>query len=284
MILVTGASGNIGGELVKRLTDAKVRFRAGYHSKDKADAAKRAGVEAVLIDFTRPATLRPGLEEVQSLFLISGNHPSQTELEINVVHEAKKAGVRHLVKTSVWGAEGAAFSFARIHRPVEKEIEASGIAYTFLRPNGFMQNFVNFLAGTIRAQGAFYLPARQARVSHIDVRDIAGVAARVLVESGHEGKAYDLSGPEALTYDQIAEKLSAVLDRKIVYVDLPDAEFKKSMIGAGAPPAYADAMIDLVHYYIAGQASRVTPAVRQITGKDPIAFDQFAREFARAFR
>ncbi len=238
MILVTGAGGNIGSELVKKLKAHGAGFRAGYHSAEKVEKAKRAGLDAVPIDFARREILRPALQGIDALFLVSGNHPNQTDLELAAAREAKKAGVRHLVKNSVWGAEGEAFSFAKIHRPVEKEIEASGMAYTFLRPNGFYQNLSNFFAGTIKAQGAFHLPAREARVSHLDVRDIASVAAQALTETAHEGKAYDLSGPEAPTYGQIAETLSAVLSRKIAYVDLPDADFKKGLVAAGAPAAF----------------------------------------------
>lgn len=284
MILVTGAGGTVGSELVKQLRARGAKFRAGYYTQAKAEEAKRNGIEGLAIDFGRPETLAPALQGVERVFLISGNAPNQTELELNVVREAKRAGVRHIVKGSVWGAESEAFSFAKIHRPVEKEIAASGIAYTFLRPNGYMQNTHNFYAPAIRTQGAFYLPARDARISHIDIRDLARVAAVALTRSGHEGKAYDLSGPEALTYYEIAEKLSAVLGRKISYVDVSNEDFKKGMIAAGAPAEAADALIELFHYYISGAASRISPAVRQLTESEPLSFDQYARDHAAFFR
>ncbi len=284
MIFVTGAGGNVGSELVKKLLATGVKFRARYYSESKAKEARQRGEDAVAIDFARPETLRPALRGVDKLFLISGNVPQQDQLELNVAREAKQAGVRHIVKNSVWGAGSGSFSFAKLHRPVEKAIEASAIAYTFLRPNGYMQNTHNFYAQTIREQGAFYLPVGDARISHIDVRDIAAVAAKVLTGSGHEGKAYDLSGPEALTYTQIADKLSAVLGKKVAYVDLSDADFKKAMVSAGAPEAAADAMLELLHYYKSGQASRVSGAVRRITGEEPISFDRYAKDYAAAFR
>lgn len=284
MILMTGAGGTVGSELVKQLRAAGARFRAGYYTQAKADAARRNGIDGVALDFARPETLVPALGGVERLFLISGNVPNQTELELNVVREGKRARLRHIVKSSVWGAESEAFAFAKIHRPVEKEIAASGMAYTFLRANGYMQNTHNFYAQTIKAQGAFYLPARDARISHIDVRDLARVAAAVLTQTGHEGKAYDLSGPEALTYHEVAEKLSRVLGRKISYVAVSDADFKKGMVAAGAPAEAADAMLELFHYYISGAASRISPAVRQLTGNEPLSFDQYARDHAAFFR
>jgi uncharacterized protein YbjT (DUF2867 family) len=284
MILATGAGGTVGGELVKQLRAAGLKFRAGYYTQAKADEAERNGIDGVALDFARPETLGPALDGVQSVFLISGNVPNQTELELNVVRAAKRAGVRHLVKSSVWGAESEALAFAKIHRPVEKEIAASGLAYTFLRPNGYMQNMHNFYAQTIQAQRAFYLPARDARISHIDVRDIARAAVVALTETGHDGQAYDLSGPEALTYQQMAEKLSAVVSQEVTYVDVSDQDFKKGMVSAGASAQAADAMLELLHYYISGAASRISANVRRLTGTEPLSFDQYARDHAAYFR
>ncbi|HJY86605.1 MAG TPA: SDR family oxidoreductase [Candidatus Acidoferrales bacterium] len=284
MILATGAGGTVGSELVKQLRAAGVKFRAGYYSQAKADEARRHGMDGVALDFGRPETLGPALNGVERVFLISGNAPNQTELELNVVRAAKRAGVRHLVKSSVWGAQSEAFAFAKIHRPVEKEIEASGMAYTFLRPNGYMQNMHNFYAQTIREQRAFYLPARDARISHIDVRDIARVAVRALTETGHDGQAHDLSGPEALTYQQVAEKLSTVVGQRVSYVDVSDQAFKEGMVSAGAPAEAADALIELFHYYISGAAGRISPNVRRLAGTEPLSFDQYARDHATAFR
>lgn len=194
------------------------------------------------------------------------------------------AGVRRIVKQSVWGAAEEAFSFAKWHRPVERAIEDSGLAWTFLRPNGFMQNVVNYMSATIKAQGAFYQPAEDARISHVDIRDLARVAARVLTGAGHDGKAYDLTGPAAITYDDIASTLTKVLGREVRYVRITPEAYKQGAMGAGIPEGYADALVDLVRYYREDQASRVSPAVREITGQDPVPFEQFARDHAAALR
>lgn len=284
MILVTGAGGTVGGEIVKQLRAAGAKFRAGYYTQAKADEAKLGGVDGVTLDFAKPETLRPALAGVERVFLISGTVPNQTELELNVVRESRGSGVRHIVKSSVWGAESEAFTFAKIHHPVEREIAASRLTYTFLRPNGYMQNMHNFYSGTIKAQGTFYLPARDARISHIDVRDLARVAVAVLTQAGHDGQAYDLSGPEALSYHEIADKLSAVAGRKISYVDVSDEDFKRGMVSVGAPAEAADAMIELFHYYMSGAASGISPVVRRLTGREPLSFDQYARDHAAFFR
>lgn len=284
MILVTGAGGTVGKELIGQLSAAEIPFRAGFSTIEKAGKARGAGLDGVHADFGEPETVRAALKGIDTLFLLSGWSPSQTRHEVNVVREAKAAGVRRLVKLSVWGAEGEGFSFAKIHRPVEREIESSGIAWTFLRPNGFMQNLSNFFAGSIRAHGVFHLPAREARISHVDVRDIAAVAVRALTAPGHERNAYDLSGPEALTYGEIAAKLTAVVEREVSYVEIPEDQFKQGAMGAGMPEAYADAMLSLIRYYVAGHAARVSPDVTRVTGREPISFDRYARDHAAAFR
>jgi uncharacterized protein YbjT (DUF2867 family) len=286
MILVTGASGNIGSELVKRLSASKTAFRAGYRKPDALQKAKAAGVDAVSLDFANPDTLRAALRGVDMLFLLSGNDPNQQQLELNAVREAKESDAKRIVKLSVWGAETESFSYARIHRPVERAIEASGIRWTFLRPNGFFQNMGNFYAGSIREQGAFYLPAGDARVSHVDVRDIASVAAAVLGAPGtaHDGKAYSLSGPQALNFAEVAEELSRQLGRTIRYVDLPDAEFEKAAVAAGVPPTQARNLVELMHFYKSGGASRVTQEVERLTGRKPISFRQYVTDHLSLFR
>ncbi len=134
MICVTGAGGTVGSEVIEQLASAKTAFRAAYFSPDKASAARARGIEAVIIDYDRPETLRVAFRECDKLFLLGPNALNQTELELNAVDAAQAAGVRHIVKQSVLGADEEAFALARVHRPVEKTIESSGIGWTFLRP------------------------------------------------------------------------------------------------------------------------------------------------------
>lgn len=284
MILVTGAGGTVGSELVKGLSAARAKFRACYNSPNKVEKAKRDGLNAVSIDYAKPETLRPALAGVDRLFLLATGLAGQTEAEIGAVREAKVAGVRHIVKLSVWGAKSEAFSFAKAHRPVEREIEGSGLAWTFLRPNGFMQNMANFHAPTIKAEGAFYLPSKGCRISHVDVRDVAAVALKALTDKGHEGKSWMLSGPEALTYAEIAATLSTAIGKPVTYVDVSDEDFRKGALRAGMPEFYVDAMLDLIHYYEADRASAVTPDVERVTGRKPIHLERFAKDHAGAFK
>ena len=246
MICITGAGGTVGREVVKLLQLAKVPFRVAYFSQDKAEAAREQGIEAVTIDYNRPETLRTAFQGCDKVFLLGPNALNQTQLELNAVAAAKAVGVQHIVKQSVMGAEDEAFSLALIHRPVEQAIESSGMAWTFLRPNSYMQNVVTFMSETIAAESAFYSASGEAKIAHVDVRDIAAVAVKALTEPNHGGQAYTLTGSEALTYDQIAGELSKVLGRSISHISLPPADLKHGMLAEGMPEAIADRMLEFL--------------------------------------
>lgn len=279
MICVTSASGTVGSEVIRRLEAENIPFRAAFFSQAKAEAAHARGVEVAIIDYNRPETLRSAFQGCDRLFLAAPNVSNQTQLELNAVEAAKAAGVRHIVKLSVLGADDA-YSLARVHRPSEEAIEASGMAWTFLRPNGFMQNAVTFMGPSIRGEGAFYSATGQAKMSHVDVRDVAAVAVKALTASAHEGKIYTLTGPEALTYDEMADELSQVLGREIRHIDLPPEDLKGAMLAGGMSEDIADVLLDLERYYREGRPSRVTNDVKQVTGRDPHRFAEYARETA----
>ena len=158
------------------------------------------------------------------------------------------------------------------------------MAWTFLRPNGFMQNFVTYMGDGIRRDGAFYSAVGDTKMSHVDVRDIAAVAVRALTEPGHEGKAYTLSGPEALSYDEMAAELSKALGRQVRHVKLSPAQLKAGMLAAGLPEEMADALLDLEAFYAAGRGGGITGDVKRVTGRDPRRFTETARDLAPALR
>jgi len=151
MICITGAGGTLSREVMRQLAQ-KAPFRAAYFSNNAAETARARGIDAVVIDYNQPETLRTAFQGCDTLFLLGPNALNQIELELNAVEAAKAAGVRRIVKQSVLGAAEESHSLANIHRPVEKAIEESGLAWTFLRPNSFMQNVVTFMAPTIRAE------------------------------------------------------------------------------------------------------------------------------------
>ena len=280
MICITGAGGTVGSEVVKQLELAKVPFRVAYFSKEKVEAALAKGMDAVIIDYNRPETLRAAFQGCDKLFLLGPNALNQTQLELNAVEAAKAVGVQYIVKQSVMGAEEEAFSLALVHRPVEKAIESSGMAWTFLRPNSFMQNVVTFMSETIKTESAFYSASSEAKIAHVDVRDIAAVAVKALTEPTHAGQAYTLTGPEAMTYDELANELSKVFGRSISHISLSPSDLKHGMLAEGMTEAIADRMLDLERYYREDRASRITNDIKQVTGHEPSRFAQYARDYA----
>ena len=281
MILITGASGNVGREVVKQALAVGLNIRAAFRSPDIAAKAP-AGLEGVIMDYAKPETIRAVLHGVEKIFLVSPPVRDLPAFEANFVKEVCASGRNHIVKLSALGGRESMFPSG--HRDSEENIKASGLPYTFLRPNGFMQNLVNYDVGVIRSQNAFYGCQGNGAVSIVDIRDIAAVAVIVLAATGHEGKSYSLTGGEALTNEQVADKISHVAERKITYMDLPAAELKKRILSAGTPEWSADALIDLQRLYREGKASLVTDDIERLTGHRPITLDQFARDYAFAFR
>lgn len=280
MICVTGAGGTLGSEVLAQLLAAGVPLRAAFHSDDKAEAARARGVDVAIIDYADPGSLREAFAGCEGVFLLGHNAIDQTELELVAVEAAREAGVHRIVKQSVMGAQDEAYSLAHVHRPVEQAIEASGMAWTFLRPNSFMQNVMTFMSPTIRAESAFYSASGDARISHVDVRDIAAVAVHALTDPAHAGKAYTLTGPDALTYDEVATLLTQATGRTIIHVDLPPNELRYGMVDMGMPDEIADRLIDLERYFRSGAAAQVTDDIRRVTGRAPRAFAHYASECA----
>ena len=283
MILITSAPGNNANAVIRELTTAGVRVRALLRNPNSAGEIKGPLVEVAVGDFLNPASLDAALRGVEKAFLIPPTDPRSVEMQVNFIRAAKRAGTRHVVKLSVNGADvNSPVRVARWHAEGEKELEASGIPFTHLRPNAFMQNFLG-LAPTIVSQGEFYQPAADGKVSHIDVRDIAAVAAKALTQDGHQGKTYVITGPEALSYDEAASKISKAIGKPVKYVNVTPEDFKKSLLGWGIPEFMADGLNEFYAAIRAGYCAVVTNTVKEVTQRKPISFDNFVRDFADAF-
>ena len=285
MILVTGATGNNGAEVIKELSRKNVPVRAMVRDTEKAKNAgiKLPHVELVKGDFDKPETLLTALDNIDRAFLLTPSS-EQAEAQQNAfVQAAKKSGVAHIVKLSQFAARlDSPVRFLRYHAAVENEIKASGMAYTFLRPNLFMQGLLNF-APTIKADNAFYAAIGEAKVSMIDVRDIADCAVAALTETGHENKIYELTGPEALSHKEAAQKLSGAAGRLIAFVEISPDAMKQALIEAGFPLYQAEGLCEDYAHYARGEAAEVTTCVQVAAGHAPRFFDVFAREVAHAF-
>jgi len=277
-ILVTGATGKVGSEVVKQLAAKGEAVRAGLHNPDKAaDLGWGDKVEIVPFNFVQTATIEAALEGVDRVFLMSP--PSQTDslaMEKTVIDAAKKAGVGHIVKLSAAGVEN---SEEAPLRQAEKYLEASGIAYTHLRPSWFNQNFSTGQAASIK-QGAFYIPAADGKTGFIDTRDIAAVGVAAFTQEGHANKAYTLTGSEALDHYQVADIISKATGREVKYMALSDEQFRATTTAEGWPPAVIEMMSQLYGMIRQGWTATVTPTVSQVLDRAPISFEQFAQDYA----
>lgn len=283
MILVTGATGSNGREIVKHLALRNVQVRAMVRDRDRARAIAVPNVEVVEGDFDRPETLLDALAGVKRAFLITNSSDSAQAQQLAFIDAAKQRGVKHIVKLSQFEADAnSPGRFLRYHAAVEAAIQASGIAYTFLRPNLFMQGLLNFRS-TIATQSTFYAAASDAKVSAVDVRDIAEVAVASLTETGHEGKIYDLTGPQALTHAEMADRLSNALGRQIAFVDVSPLAMHDMLLSVGFPLWQADGLLEEYAHYRRNGAAVVASGVHDAIGKGPRSFEAFAHDYATMF-
>lgn len=283
MILVTGAGGTVGGEVLKQLRAGGVPVRGAFNNPKKAAVARAQGIDTVGLDYTDRSSIAAALQGVDKIFLIVATLPKQWELEKNVAEESRKAGVKHIVKLSVLDCDKEDYIFGRWHRAGERAIETVGLPHTFLRPTGFMQNFVNFSAATIKGQGAIYAPD-EAPHTAVDVRDIAAVAVKALTGTGHDGKIYDLTGPAVLTNSEAAKTIADAIGKPVKFVPISWDAYRQGALGAGIPEFYADALVDLDQYYARGKATRVSDDIQKVTGGKPHSFEQFVRDNVQAFQ
>ena len=285
MILVTGATGLNGSELVRRLSERGVPVRALVRSPAKAAAlAALPNVEIVEGDMARPETLAGALRGVDRAMLISSSDPAMLDVQSNFIAAAAKAGVRHVVKLSgIMPELDSPFRFARMHGEIERRLEASGMAFTHLRAGEFMPAYFRQVP-MIVSKGALFLPMENARIASIDVGDIAEIAADVLTSSGHKGKIYPLTGPEALTRAEVAERLSAATGKAIKYVNVAPEDAKKAQLAAGMPPYLADALAELFAERRRGKEANVSRVTETVFGRRATPLHEFAARNAAIFR
>src|SRR5215471_7660695 len=288
-ILVTGATGTVGSELVRQLVNSGQNIiKAAVHSKEKADKLKHdKTLEIVNIDYDKPETIADALKNIDKLFLLTPPSVEMVDISSRLVEEARRNRVKLIVKLSAMGADlEPGFTGGRLHRQAEEIIEESRIPYTFLRPNAFMQNFVNRSGQTIKNQNAFYLPSGDAKISFVDVRDVAAVAAQILIKNGnqHLNKAYNMTGPQALSHSRVAEILSEETGRNISYIDISEEDARAGMKKNGMGDWFIQNALELYNIYRAGYASDTNTVVEQITGRKSISFAQFAKDYVEDFR
>ena len=287
MILVIGATGTVGRSVFEQLTDLGVSARAFVRDTDKASQVLGPRAELARGDLSEPETIEAAMAGAEKVFLVSSHGPGQEERETNAVEAAVRAGtVEHFVKVSGGDYIGPDSDVEPgfPHWNTERNIAESGIPYTFLRPNFFMQNTLRLVAPRVASGDPFTLPLGDARISMVDTRDIAAVGVAALSGKGHEGKTHVLTGPEALSFDAVAGILSELLGREVTYEAIPLESFVAASRERGLPGWMIHHYEELLgKVFAAGKAAYVTGTVAEVTGREPVSFERFAREHLEAF-
>ena len=279
-ILISGASGNVGQHVVTQLAQKKVSARAGVHSQDKAAALRKTGVDAVVLDFDSPESIAAAFKGIDALFLVTPGSPDQGRYDDNLLAEAKRVGVKHIVKVSGKISDRHSVGFSKWNSEGEQKIKASGIPYTILRGNFFMQNLFGSAAQI--KQGAFTAGPAAKRIALLDTRDIAATAVASLTEEGHEGKTYDLNGPELLDGYAQAAAFSGVLGRPVEYLDVTTDAFIERLKSFGLPPWMVEAFAAAIADPIPGDQS--SAEIERILHRKPGTLEQFVKDYRSAFQ
>ena len=271
--LVIGASGTVASE-VARLLEA--RGQAVLRG-----TSRQAGAGQVQVDLVTGQGLGAALEGVDRAFVFAPpGHVNQHELIAPVVDEARRRGLAKLVLMSAMGADADPNAPLR---KAELHLQASGVPYNIVRPNWIMQNFHTFWLHGIQTQGKILLPVGRAKGSFIDARDIAAVAAELLLRSDLDNRDFDLTGAQALDHDEVAAILSREIGRTITYEDITPEAMRAGLLGAGLPAPYAEFLLLILSYFKVGYSERITDAVQQVTGQAPRAFAQYAKDHRSAW-
>lgn len=283
-ILVTGASGNVGSELVRQLAAAGHQVRAFVKNEASAKNLPTHKVELAFGDYARPATLEAAMRGVDAVYALTPVAEQATAWMIDIIDAAKRARVKHVVKHSGYGAHAQGVTeIARRHAAGDEHLRNSGLSYTILQPNSYMQNLL-WQAGSIQQQGAIYLPLGDAKQSVVDVGDIAAVAVKVLTEPGHDKKTYVLSGPQSLSLAEQAAIIAAARGKPVQYVAVPPAAAEEAMKSQGMPAWNAHTIADFMAYVATGAYADVTGDVKAILGREPTSFTEFVARHLDAFR
>ena len=282
--LVTGASGQIGGALVEELVRRGAQTRAMVRTEERATGLAARGVDAVVADFERPESLPEALDGVDRVFLMSRDGPKQPMMEGALIEAATRAGVERIVKLSASGAgPDNPVALMRRHAQAERTLEDSGLEYTVLRPQLYMQNFLRF-GPSIAAEGRFTAPMGERRFALVDVRDVARVAAAALIEETHTGATYIVSGPEALSYGEAAETIGAAIGKEVAYEAAEPQAFRENLLAErGLPRWRADDLAFIASAYGEGEGELVTDVVHRVGGSKPRTFAEFVKDHANHF-
>lgn len=278
MILVTGATGHIGKELIPQLAGHPLRVLV----RDERKVAQLDPcIERATGDLNDVESLASAMCGVEKVFLVT----FEIQQDLNVIKAAKEAGAKHIVKLSTLEATEHRIKVGKWHYEREELIRASGLDWTFLRPGMFMSNLIEWWAESIKGQGSVFFPGgKTGRVAPIDPRDVASVAALALTQLGHSGHAYELTGTELFTMGEMVQVISRAVGKAIQYVDIPPIAAKLFMLKTGMDKTLVNALMEMLASLRKNEGAIVTDTIQQLTGRPPRRFEDWCHEYADAFR
>ena len=287
MILIIGGRSKIGAALIGELLDRGQQVRALARAGESAGGLP-AAVQAVTGDLADEGSLVTAMAGIEKVFLLSSPHPDAVRWHRNAIDAARRTQVQLMVRSSILGADRESpAEFISAHTTCDRYLEESGLPHVIVRPNLFLQNVPESAIPSIDASGTLYVNAGEARISMVDTRDVAAVAAVALTEPGHTGAHYDVTGPEALSYTDVAAKLTSVMGRRISYVAASDDAIRQALLGAGMTRWFANALVGLYQDYrrsgTGGYAAQVTGVIQRLTGRPARSLDDLAGEIAPTF-
>jgi len=279
-VLVTGATGNTGSLLVPALLNAGIDVRIFVRDEAKAEPLKDLGAEVVIGDLDQPETISPAVKNIDKIYLLTWNGETQLQQAKNVINAAKEEGNPHIIRHSMWGPENS--RIIKQGYEIDEIIKSSGLPWTILKPTFYMQNTM-MAAQTISSNGVIYWDMKDGKLGMIDVRDIAESAFAAITGDGHESKSYILTGPEAISFNDVAKTFSNVLDKEVKYVNVPGEASLQAMVGLGVPEWIAKGYLELSEGFSENFANSTTKNVEILTGHPARSFDQFVQDFAQVF-
>lgn len=287
MILVLGVTGHTGSVTARQLVSHGLEVRGVTRDPQKARLLPAlANVPMVAGDSASPESLRPLLDGVSKIYLVPPTAPGWDAMQSGIIAAAAASGVEHIVKLSAMGAGADEPSMSlRFHWLGEQEIESSGMAFTHIRANSFFQNTL-FDAATIKSEGRFFSCVGDAHFTKIDTRDISDVVVKALIEDGHRGQTYELTGSESLGYKDLADRIAGAVGNPVEYIDLDPGAYAALLAKSGLPDWMALEFTDIYGrgFYRSGGGARITDTVARLLGRPPRTFAAFAAEYSEVFR
>ena len=284
MILITGATGKTGSATAKSLGEKGETFRALIRNEEKKEGLESLGGEVVIGSIENTDVVNQSMQGVKTVLVLLPNSESQLALEKQLVDSAKQAGVERIVKmSSIEATPDATSPIPKLHLESEEYIKQSGLAWTMIKPNFYMQNLLAS-AGTIKEQGKIFLPMGDGKTGMIDTTDVGKVLAKVLSEDGHESMNHEITGPEILSFYEVAEIFSQVLGKQVDYVDVPMDAYKETLGQFLTNQRHLDAVIDLFKGIAEGGIEDKTDTFNELMGETPKSLSQFLAENSFIFK